>query len=196
MNDTYENQSGTTHDNPGQKHFDRVLNQLNNQHGALIAPERRPDAAALIVEAAASRGFKATEEIVLMQGSKDNLIALQGDGPAARTASVSLNDIKPGEFDRVSQLIPLSNGRSSINAGVDLPDAPDRGSPERTGGSGGRFASSDGTSFPDAPDRGSPERTGGSGGRFADTLDRSDARLAFAQPEVQPDAPTPSGPRR
>ena len=43
--------------------------------------------------------------VVMARGTRDNVFAVQGDGPAGLRAAVAHADIQPGAFDRVSEAL-------------------------------------------------------------------------------------------
>ena len=187
MNSNTDNHRAHTsiqQENDAQKHFDHILDQLNNRHPSAVPIELRRDAAALVVEATASKGFKAGDDIALLKGNNDNLIAIQGEGPTARTASVSLDDIRPGEFERIARLVPLSSAQTD-HGGFEHARVVDRDASGEHRHDAALLASSDGPTFPPTGGRGAPARTAGSGMRLTESgeldLHHSDARGTSSQ---------------
>lgn len=65
----------------------------------------RSDAAALLVQAGANAGFDRNGDLAVVAGTRDNVFAVQGDGPAGLRAAVAHADIQPGAFGRVSEAL-------------------------------------------------------------------------------------------
>lgn len=64
----------------------------------------KKDMAATLVLAGANAGFDKEGSFKVIAGTKDNLIAIQGDGPAALRASVARSEVQPGALQTVSDL--------------------------------------------------------------------------------------------
>lgn len=85
---------------PFHRQYQQALQGLQD-----VAVERREDAAALLVQAAARAGFDRNGDLRVVVGTQDNLFAVQGEGPAALRAPIARADIQPRAFDAASQAL-------------------------------------------------------------------------------------------
>ncbi|MCM2336440.1 MAG: hypothetical protein NDI66_06635 [Pseudomonas sp.] len=85
---------------PYHRQFEQALRGLDG-----TAVPHRTDAAALLVQAGANAGFDRNGALAVVAGTRDNVFAVQGDGPAGLRAAVAHADIQPGAFARVSEAL-------------------------------------------------------------------------------------------
>ncbi len=82
----------------------------------------KPDAAALLVQASANAGFDRNGELRVVAGTKDNLFAVQGEGPAGMRVAIANSEIQPGALRNVSDTLAQTPSGPSITQIEERPE--------------------------------------------------------------------------
>jgi hypothetical protein len=92
--------AGTLEDtaHPYNKQFATILNNLES----LNVSGDKKDMAATLVQSGANMGFDKDSPVKVVAGTKDNMVAIQGDGPTSLLASVGNSEVKRDAFQDVS----------------------------------------------------------------------------------------------
>jgi hypothetical protein len=100
--------AGTLEDSahPYNKQFTAALNNLESLG---VAGDKK-DMAATLVQAGANAGFDKDASVKVVAGTKDNMVAVQGDGPTSLLASVAHSEVKQGAFQNVSESLAKQPG--------------------------------------------------------------------------------------
>lgn len=101
-------------DHPYGRQFAQALSQVDVLDGRVAGS--RNDAAARLVQAGVDAGFRRDGDLQVVVGTRDNVFAVQGEGPAARRASVALADIQPGAYQRVSEALAAVPAQAQADA--------------------------------------------------------------------------------
>ena len=101
---------------PYNKQFTTALNTLENFN----VPGDKKDMAASLLEAGVKAGFDKEGSFKVVPGTKDNMIAVQGDGPTSLLASVGNSEVKKGAFQTVSDSLAAQPNLHAAAAPVEV----------------------------------------------------------------------------